>query len=109
MAAFNKPTTAAEATRRLLGMGFNAISRADYEKAEVLLLRARRIEPNNPYVLLNLGVVFHRTGRPKLAREAWTRVLNAPDSGSTSVITSSSTLVGESPAEVARKNLELLD
>jgi hypothetical protein len=107
--AFNKPSPAELAARRLLGMGFNAIRVKDYANAEKLLLRARRIEPTNPFVLLNLGVVFHNTNRPKLAKEMWTRVANAPIASSTkAVITSDPDMVGNSPADVARRNLELL-
>jgi tetratricopeptide (TPR) repeat protein len=108
MDALDRPTRAEAATRRLLGMAFNAIRVKDYGSAEKLLLRALRIEPRNPYVLLNLGVVFYQTDRPKLARDMWTRVANAPIATlSNSVITSSPDLVGESPANIARKNLEL--
>ncbi|CAN5797439.1 hypothetical protein BH09PSE5_BH09PSE5_25120 [soil metagenome] len=108
--AFDAPDSSIAQARRLLGMGFHAIRKKDYVNAEILLLKARRIDPGNPYVLLNLGVVFHRTNRPKLAREMWTRVANAPvAAASNSVITSSSALVGESPAVVARKNLALLE
>jgi Tfp pilus assembly protein PilF len=109
IAALDKPTSSQAQTRKLLGMGFNALRNKDYFNAEKLLLRARRIEPTNPYILLNLGVVFYRTNRPTLAREVWTRVLNAPVAASSAVITSSPDLVGESPATVARRNLKLLD
>ena len=109
-ALFNRPMTPQAAARRLLGMGFNALRKKDYLNAEKLLLRARRIEPQNPYILLNLGVLFYQTQRPRLAREAWSAILLAPESATgNAVITSSPDVIGESPAAVARRNLQMLE
>ncbi|MCX5878996.1 MAG: tetratricopeptide repeat protein, partial [Deltaproteobacteria bacterium] len=43
--------------------GFQEISRKNYGQAEVNLKKALSINPDNPYALLNMGVVYQETGR----------------------------------------------
>ena len=47
----------------LLRKGYDAIKQKNYLQAEDLLNKARVKLPENPYVLLNLGVVYQNTNR----------------------------------------------
>jgi Flp pilus assembly protein TadD len=91
----------------LSDQAFEAIAAGDYEKAEALLEVALSINPNNPYALLNLGVVYHHTGRIDKAREAYVKVilLNSQETISKSNVKG---LEGEKLVDIARRNLENL-
>ena len=52
----------------LSGLGADALEMRDYAAAEGHLLEALSLNPANEYALLNLGVVYHDTGRAELAR-----------------------------------------
>ena len=69
---------------------FEALAAGDYEKAEALLDVALSINPDNPYALLNLGVVYHNTGRIEKAREQYVKVilLDPKENVSTSILQS---------------------
>lgn len=43
--------------------GYQAIAAGDYATAEKTLLNERRIFPNRPELMINLGTVYARTGR----------------------------------------------
>ena len=51
----------------LVNQGFEELSNSNYLEAEAYLLAALDVNPNNPYTLLNLGVVYQDTGRIKEA------------------------------------------
>ena len=53
---------------KLSDEAYEAILNKDYQQAEALLDVALSINPQNPYVLLNLGVVYQNTGRTEKAR-----------------------------------------
>lgn len=55
------------------------IERGAYDRAERQLASALRVEPAQPEALLNLAVVYARTGRAAAARDLYRRVLDQPD------------------------------
>jgi Flp pilus assembly protein TadD len=59
----------------LSNRGFEEISKGNYREAENHLEEALLLNPNNPYALLNMGVVYHETGRFEKAREMYERVI----------------------------------
>jgi Flp pilus assembly protein TadD len=59
----------------LSNRGFEEISKGHYGEAETHLKKALMLNPNNPYALLNMGVVYHETGRFEKAREMYERVI----------------------------------
>ncbi|MBI4183128.1 MAG: tetratricopeptide repeat protein [Proteobacteria bacterium] len=88
----------------LVDQGFEALKAGDLAKAEDLNQRAIEAAPDNPYALLNLGVVYQRTGRPREAAMLYQRVIElAPETRA------ARSNVGESEgqplAEIARRNL----
>ena len=84
---------------------FEAISAGDYEKAEALLEVALSINPNNPYALLNLGVVYQNTGRIEKAREQYVKIilLDAKEKVARSNVRG---MEGKSLVDIAKENLE---
>jgi general secretion pathway protein D len=56
--------------------GFEALSQGRYGDAETYLDKALAKNPNNPYVLLNLGVVYQNTRRPLQARMLYEKVIH---------------------------------
>lgn len=58
-----------------INRGFEAFADKDYARAEVEFLKALEDDPDNPYAQLNLGAVYHNTGRPELAKPFYEAVL----------------------------------
>ena len=83
---------------------FEAIAAGDYEKAEAVLEVALSINPENPYALLNLGVVYQNTGRIEKAREQYVRVIlmNAEEKVLKSNVPG---MEGKSLVDIAKQNL----
>lgn len=57
--------------------GYMSIAAGDMKKAEATLQSALREDPARPEVMLNLAVVYQRTGRPEAARQMYGAVLAA--------------------------------
>ncbi|GGF41522.1 hypothetical protein GCM10011611_54950 [Aliidongia dinghuensis] len=87
--------------------GFEAIGTGDWLKAEQYLVQAKQAFPNDPYVLLNLGVVAQRLGRFAEARRYYQQVVDmAPDVIPAQV--SDPDAAGKSLADLARDDLATL-
>jgi Flp pilus assembly protein TadD len=86
---------------------FEAIAAGDYEKAEAILEVALSINPENPYALLNLGVVYQNTGRIEKAREQYVKIilLEAEEKVLKSNVKE---MEGKSLVDIAKQNLENL-
>lgn len=56
---------------RLSNQAYEDILNKDYTQAEKHLTDALDINPNNPYALINMGVVYENTGRQAQAREMY--------------------------------------
>jgi len=91
----------------LVNQGFEELSNNNYLEAEAYLLAALDINPNNPYTLLNLGVVYQDTGRIKEAVQMYLKVLelNPED---TAVESNREGYSGKKIVEIARENLKSL-
>jgi len=87
--------------------GFVELSNSNYLEAEAYLLAALDINPNNPYTLLNLGVVYQDTGRTKEAVQMYQKILelNPED---TAVESNREGYGGKKIVEIARENLKSL-
>ncbi len=91
----------------LTEQAFKAISVGDFEKAESLLEVALSINPQNPYALLNLGVVYQNTGRIDKARELYVKVI-LQDAQETVLRSNVKEMEGKSLVDIAKENLENL-
>ena len=92
----------------LSDQGFKELSEGNNEEAAMKLEEALAINPDNPYALLNLGVVYHRMGRPEKARRMYEKVITLQPketAGSSNV----SSFSGKSLTEIAEANLKLLE
>jgi tetratricopeptide (TPR) repeat protein len=56
---------------RLSNQGYEDILNKNYTQAEKHLTEALAVNPNNPYALINMGVVYENTGRQPQAREMY--------------------------------------
>ena len=89
----------------LADQAFEAIAAGDYEKAEALLEVALSINPDNPYALLNLGVVYQNTGRIENAREQYVKIILL-DAKETVAKSNVKGMEGKSLVDIAKENLE---
>ncbi len=92
---------------QLADQGFEALDQGRYGDAENYLDKALAINPNNPYALLNLGVVYENTRRFSKAKVMYEKViqLNPPN------IAGRSNLVGRAGktlVDLAKENLQKL-
>lgn len=76
----------------------------DYAAAERTLNEAYRINPQNPYVLLNQGVVYQRTDRIDLARQKFNEAIRYGQDAKLSR-SNNQERVNMTVADVARGNL----
>lgn len=68
------PATDGAAAQLAYRRGFEALNDGDWLKAQQYLIQAKQAFPEDPYVLLNLGVVAQRLGRFDEARGYFQRV-----------------------------------
>ena len=97
---------------------YQAIKDKNYADAEKRLLELKEKMPEEPYVLLNLGVVYQMTGRKDEAIAMYEHIVAAAEqdkdarqstSGDTTADDKASDrMIGRSPAEIAKRNLGLL-
>lgn len=88
--------------------GFREISSKNYEQAEASLQKALSINPENPYALLNMGVVYQETGRPDKARQMYEKVI-ALQPKDVAEESNADSFAGKGLADIARENLKLLE
>ncbi len=92
----------------LADQGYQELVKGNYEKAEANLKVALSINPQNPYALLNLGVLYQNTGRVKEAREMYRKLL-ALNPKDKAVTTSVKGYHGKKLTDIARANLKMLE
>jgi general secretion pathway protein D len=90
---------------RLSNKGLGEIENGHYQEAEKYLQRALSINPNNPYAILNMGVVYYETGRKEQAREMFNKVLSIGGEEKAEQ-SNQDWAVGRDVTEIAKKNLE---
>ncbi len=92
---------------KLADDAYELLIKGDYQQAEATLEVARSINPDNPYVLLNLGVVYQNTGRIEKAREMYVRIilLNPQEVAGDSNVDEGQ---GKKIVDLAKQNLESL-
>lgn len=88
----------------LTDLGFAKLEKKEYGRAREYFQQALEIDPDNPYALINLGVVCEREGDVTGARELYDKVLRLKSEQA-----SGETGGNESIRRVARDNIEQLD
>jgi tetratricopeptide (TPR) repeat protein len=88
--------------------GFQEISRKNYGQAEKSLDKALFTNPDNPYALLNMGVVYQETGRLDKARQMYEKVI-ALQPKDVAEESNTGSLAGKGLVEIAKANLKLLE
>jgi len=91
------------ADMRLSNRGYENILSRDYTQAEKHLAEALAINPDNPYALINMGVVYENTGREAQAREMYEKA-RAVGSREVPSRTSQDWAKDKSLAEIAEKD-----
>jgi general secretion pathway protein D len=99
-------TTTPTDANRLAMDGYEYIKQGKMDKAEQALNAALEDDPENPFALLNLGVVYQETGRREEALRKWLQVVDL-DSSETAARSTVSAERGEKLKNIARRNLDL--
>lgn len=91
----------------LAEQGFQELQQGDYAEAKKHLSRALALNPENPYALINMGVVYEAAGEMELAADMYERVLDLDPDGKAAAATNPE-MVGRPLVEIARDNLETI-
>ena len=96
--------------QRYSNWGFDELSNGNYQKAEEYLQKALEANPDNPYAVLNMGVVYQNTGRKEQARKMYEKVLSLEErlKNKHAHRSNKDWARGEKLGKIARKNLETL-
>lgn len=91
----------------LVKNGYAAMTAEDYATAENLFRQALAINHLNPYTLLNLGVVYHQTGRYEDARRTYQTLIDLNPT-QTAAATSVKGYSGKKLVDIAKINMSNL-
>jgi tetratricopeptide (TPR) repeat protein len=92
----------------LANQGYEELLKKNYEKAEAFYEVALSVNPLNPYALLNLGVIYHNTGRIEQAKKMYRKVIEI-NSDQTAIKSTSGNHVGKRLSDIAKMNLRSLE
>lgn len=92
----------------LANEGYEELIRQNFDQAEAFFDLALSINPQNPYALLNLGVVYHNTGRYEQAKQMYQKVIEL-DKETKAKQTTDKNYKGKTLAEIAETNLRAID
>lgn len=101
------PLETAAAFKLAYRLGFEALQAQDYAAAEQHLSEAAQLDPDDPYVELNLGVAYQRLGELDKARTAYEHAA-ATGEAVKPVRVTDPRYSGRSVADLARDNLASL-
>jgi len=92
----------------LADMGFSKLQRKQYTQAKQYFQQALKIDPDNPYALINLGLVYEHEKKPAQAKNMYIHVLelSGPVTGDDGEMTQQ---VDQALLDVARDNLKQLE
>jgi general secretion pathway protein D len=91
----------------LSDQGFELLEDKEYDKAKAYFERALEINPDNPYALLNLGVVYDAKGEKDKAVRMYQRVIRL-DPEDRAALSTDPDRTGERLVDIARDNLKRL-
>jgi Tfp pilus assembly protein PilF len=93
---------------RLSNEAYENILDDNYKDAEPKLLEALEKNPDNHYAQLNLGVVYHNTGRLDKAKEMYVKVIDS-DTDDVAERSNDKKQRGRKLVDIAKDNLALLE
>ncbi len=93
---------------RLSNKALDEIKRGNYKEAEKHLDKALSKNPDNPYAILNMGVVYFNTDRREQARGMFNKVISKAEKEKAQD-SNENWAVGKELVEIAKKNLEHMD
>jgi Flp pilus assembly protein TadD len=88
--------------------GYEAMTQGNYIKAEEYFTKVLDINPENPYALLNLGVIYQKTDRIEQAKAMYNKVIALGATQKPSEVTDASA-EGKSLVQIAKDNLATLE
>jgi tetratricopeptide (TPR) repeat protein len=89
---------------RLSNKGLKEIKKGNYQEAEKYLQKTLSTKPDNPYAVLNMGVVYFNTDRKEQARENFNKVLSLAEKEKAQE-SNENWAVGKELVEIAKRNL----
>lgn len=93
---------------QLVETAYQHIIDREWNEAEPYLLEALEENEDNPYAVLNLGVVYQQTGRDIEAREMYNRVIEM-DPSNLAIRTNVGVDRGRTLTALAKRNIERMD
>jgi len=93
---------------RYSNKGLKEIKKGNYQEAEKYLQKALSIKPDNPYAILNMGVVYFNTNREEQAREKFNKVISLAEKEKAQD-SNENWAVGRELVEIAKRNLEYMN
>jgi len=95
---------------RLVNQGYDSLISGNVGEAEQQFKAALVVNPENPYAMLNLGVIYSRTGREELARAMYRKVIaNDASNSAIPVRVGEDDMTGETLKKIAETNLGRLN
>ena len=93
---------------QLSDLGYRHLQAKEYDRAKEYFEKALEINPDNPYAILNMGVIFEREGKRDEATKMYERVISLnPEERDFSA--SAPERKGRKLLDVAKDNLESLE
>jgi general secretion pathway protein D len=96
-----------EEDMRWSNLGYKRLQVKDYDKAMEYFKKALSINPDNPYAILNMGVIYQAKGEDEKAVEMYTRLISL-DPEERAINSTDPGQQGKKLSDIAKDNLEIL-
>jgi|WetSurMetagenome_2_1015567.scaffolds.fasta_scaffold1399235_1 general secretion pathway protein D len=93
--------------QRLSNLGFEALAKNDLKSAQKYLEDSYAINPDNPYTILNLGVVYQNTGKNTEAMKYYDKLI-AMDPPETAAKSNKEGEQGKRLVDIAKDNIKAM-
>lgn len=89
---------------QLCDLGYRRLQAKDYDKAKEYYEKALAVNPDNPYAILNMGVIYQEKGEIDKAIDMYNRIISL-NPVERAIRSTDSTQKGKTLADIARDNL----
>ncbi len=89
---------------QLCDLGYRRLQAKDYDKAKEYYEEALAVNPDNPYAILNMGVIYQEKGDIDKAIDMYNRIISL-NPVERAIRSTDSTQKGKTLADIARDNL----